>query len=480
MLRRMRTIVRLTKRFLHDRDGAVAVIVVLLLPVILGFAALTVDGSYLYWTKTQLQATADASALAGMATLPPFKTTLTDAEKTAIVSSAQTFAGRNMASSQHGTVLATADVVPGHWDANGTFGTARTFYALANLPSGAVLNAVTAVTRRAAANNNAAPLFFARLLGFTSLDVTASAVAVAAPGPDDVCILSLDPTSNAGAIEMSGTNNLDIPTCGMALHSTSSKALKLAGTNDIEAKFICVKDADGVDNSGTTTFSPGGVDPTKTLCTPPPDPLADLPEPPVANTCTPANTNYVLSGSSQTVTLSPGTYCGGITISGSSNTVTFGTGKYVLKGGGFKISGGSNTITGNDVMFFNTDDTGSSDGSGSFGDIDFSGSGSTVSFSAPATGIYAGVLFYQDHQASAGDFLFKIAGSISANLNGLIYMPDQLVEFSGNSTLGLACGPKIIAFRIKFNGNSGDFGGGDTCRSSLIPITLTPRFRLVL
>ena len=80
MLRRMRIIVRLTKRFLHDRAGAVALIVVLSITVILGFAALAVDGSYVYWMKTQLQSTADASALAGTGALPRFRASLNDTE----------------------------------------------------------------------------------------------------------------------------------------------------------------------------------------------------------------------------------------------------------------------------------------------------------------------------------------------------------------------------------------------------------------
>ncbi len=126
-------------------------------------------------------------------------------------------------------------------------------------------------------------------------------------------------------------------------------------------------------------------------------------------------------------------------------------------------------------MFFNTDQ------GGSYGNFEFSGGGTNINLSAPVTGVYAGVLFFQDHDASPGDFEFKLNGNVTAVLDGLIYMPDQLVEFSGNSTIDLPCGPKIIGYTIKFNGNNGAFGGGAAgCASSLAPIPFGSILHLVL
>ena len=167
------------KDFLRDQRGAVAIIVALLSVVLIGFAALAVDGGYLYWSRTQLQATADASALAGVQTIPDNTGTLTYQEKSEIIVVARTFAQKNMRPSEYGNVLTTADVVPGHWDADGTHGTARTFYPLTSLPAGAVIDAVKVITRRDAQNDNPVRLFFAGLLGFTEFNVGASAVAYA-------------------------------------------------------------------------------------------------------------------------------------------------------------------------------------------------------------------------------------------------------------------------------------------------------------
>ncbi|MFQ5895078.1 MAG: pilus assembly protein TadG-related protein [Nitrospinota bacterium] len=49
----------------RGRAGRAGVLLALLLPVLLGFAALTADVSYLYYARTALQATADAACLAG-------------------------------------------------------------------------------------------------------------------------------------------------------------------------------------------------------------------------------------------------------------------------------------------------------------------------------------------------------------------------------------------------------------------------------
>lgn len=51
-------------RRLNEEDGAVAVIVALLLVALVGFGAIAIDGGNLYWERRQLQNGADAAALA--------------------------------------------------------------------------------------------------------------------------------------------------------------------------------------------------------------------------------------------------------------------------------------------------------------------------------------------------------------------------------------------------------------------------------
>ena len=64
------------KGLLGDRGGAIAVWTALMMVSLLGITALALDMGYLWVLKSQLQTTADASALAGAARLtPPARTT---------------------------------------------------------------------------------------------------------------------------------------------------------------------------------------------------------------------------------------------------------------------------------------------------------------------------------------------------------------------------------------------------------------------
>jgi Flp pilus assembly protein TadG/cytoskeletal protein CcmA (bactofilin family) len=59
-------------RFLADQDGAIAIVVALLLPVLLGFAGLAVDIGHSYAVKSQIKNAADAGALSGARALAPY------------------------------------------------------------------------------------------------------------------------------------------------------------------------------------------------------------------------------------------------------------------------------------------------------------------------------------------------------------------------------------------------------------------------
>ena len=427
----------------RDQRGAVAVVVALSLVVILGVAALAVDASFLYSLRAQLQATADSAALAGASQLPD------DDETT---EAAVLYAGKNMPSATHGTVLAAADVTLGRWDDE-----TRTFDS-----AGVPVNAVQVVARRAETNDNAAELYFARVLGFHETDVNTAAVAWNGGRGDEFCILSLEP-SDAGAFTASGTTDLDLGECGIGVTSAhATQAFKLPGTVAITAGLICVDGGD--DQGGSVTLIPG-PEILETGCTPPEDPLADLPTPTVGSCDFGTDvTPYSFSGSGVPVAaLLPGVYCGGIEFSGSNLDVTFEPGIYILAGGGMKFSGGNNTYTGDGLMFYNTDSAGYT-----YGDIDFSGD-STVNFTAALTGTYQGVLFFQDPSpaSAASGVKFKVAGTVTANLDGVIYFPDHLVQYSGTVTLGNPCGPKIVSRWVDFNGTDASFGG-EGCASDKV------------
>ena len=57
-----------------------------------------------------------------------------------------------------------------------------------------------------------------------------------------------------------------------------------------------------------------------------------------------------------------------------------------------------------------------------------------MNFTAALTGPYQGVLFFMDpsNHPDALGAKFKVAGTVTANLDGVIYFPKQLVQYSGS------------------------------------------------
>jgi hypothetical protein len=166
------------------------------------------------------------------------------------------------------------------------------------------------------------------------------------------------------------------------------------------------------------------------------------------------NTNDNITNG-QTVTLSPGNYCGGITIHNGA-TVTFSPGIYNLGSGGLNISGGivSNGTSGvGGVSFVAT--TG------------ISINGGTVNLSAPTTDTYQGtadlkgILFWDTSSSNS-----TIAGNGGSTFDGALYFPQSQLTYTGTSSSGSGtsscsngatsgCGYSIIAAdSVKFSGTT--------------------------
>jgi hypothetical protein len=125
--------------------------------------SLGADYARVQLAKTELRRAADAAARAASAALP--------SGVTATQAAASTYGGYNTVDGVALTIDPNNDVEFGTWD-----GSARTFTVL----SGAArsnANSVRVTARRTAAGGNAIPLYFARVLGRSSCDVTAQAVA---------------------------------------------------------------------------------------------------------------------------------------------------------------------------------------------------------------------------------------------------------------------------------------------------------------
>ena len=409
------------RRFLRDQRGSAITMFAVVLMAAAGFAAIAIDGGYLYSLKSKLQSTADAAVLVAVSELPD-----TVAARTAAIG----MAGKNMPLGEHGAVLADADVVTGNWD-TGT----RAFTA-----GGTPLNAVRVVTRRSQVNGNAVGLFFARILGLNQVDVETAATARMTGRP--LCILALDPSA-PGAFDMdNGIVSTD--GCEVRVNSSDPVALKSQNNGELYASSICV--TGGFDGNGTVSPAP------QTGCAPTPDPLAGLAPPPVGP-CDYTNMN-VSSGS---LTLTPGVYCGGLSVTGSSTTVTLQPGTYVFKDGELKVAG-SSIFQGDGVTLYFTG-TGAVVTLTGTGDIDLSG---------PTTGPLAGVVMFQDRNAAAGQE-HRLRGNGNVSYEGTIYFPTGDVRMTGGNSITPAA-PYSSFIARRFMMGSGTFAIASDYESSNVPL----------
>ena len=160
----------------RQQRGAIAVIVALLLSVMLGFCALSIDIALGLVVRSELQNAADAAALAGAAKLFDPAAPATAPDWSGATSTAGSAIALNKSS---GITLEDATVVPGYWGVTGGSGELQTLPAV---PTTGDAPAVLVTVRRAAGENGGPlPLHFARFLGITSMPVVASAVAAVAP-----------------------------------------------------------------------------------------------------------------------------------------------------------------------------------------------------------------------------------------------------------------------------------------------------------
>jgi putative Flp pilus-assembly TadE/G-like protein len=169
------------KDLADDQRGVVAIMLTVYLPVLVGLFSLAVDMSYVLQTRDMLQIAAESAALASASNRTVIQNNLPCSSGTSSVCGiAQQYAAYNMPTAQYGNVLPAANILVGKW-ASGCSGSTCFTSTVPVGTSCATCNAVKVTTQMATANGNALPLFFAQLIGLTSVNLTASAVATASP-----------------------------------------------------------------------------------------------------------------------------------------------------------------------------------------------------------------------------------------------------------------------------------------------------------
>ena len=157
------------RKFLNDEHGGGTVMGLLWFMLLVGITGMAVDTTNGFRNRTMLQATADAAVLAAVIDLP---------DEAAALASAVASSQANMPDELYGPVLVAGDVEIGAWRvAVRDFEEGEVVVDALDPAGGLFPDSVRVTLHQTAANANAVPVNFLRIMGLQSWDVNVEAVA---------------------------------------------------------------------------------------------------------------------------------------------------------------------------------------------------------------------------------------------------------------------------------------------------------------
>ncbi len=389
----MKRILRCLWHGLKDESGDALILGAVGMVAIMAFAGLAIDVGQLRFDKRQLQAAADAAALAGALEISNCGSTadctnMQNAAKQALVENGFA-AGSITVKTQCATggsglilIINNGPCALGSTSSDPNYGNKK--YVEAE---------VTEVQN----------MSFARMIGISSETITVRSEAAAGNSP--ACLYTSTLPSQQSSTGMTLNGGTINSSCGIMDDSTSTGALVSDSGVSITSTSFSVAGGWSPNNGGTFSSTP------KTHVATVSDPLSYL-TPPEQGTLQQSG-NY---SPGSNATLSPGAYLGGINLN-SGITLTFSPGTYYM--GGSINCGGTMIGTGGVTFYFSS------------GSLTMN-SGSTAQLVAPTSGTYAGILFYQSSTDSSAMIL---DGNSTSKFEGAIYAPDaQLTLNSSGNT----------------------------------------------
>lgn len=360
-------------RFARDQRGVSAIIFAIVLPVLIGFVGIGVEMGQWFQRKRNLQAAADAGAMAGALVLSQGGSWAT------AQTAASDFAVRN------GAVA--ANVTSENPPTSATFpGTAY------SADTGAVGVRITESQTR---------LFSAI---FLTSDVTVTARAVATTGSQALgCVVALEATASE-AVHLSNQARMNLTDCGLTVNSSSSTAVHMENNTQVNADFARLTGNYDLDNSGTFGSTPVTTGQAATS-----NPYADLANPATPGSCSSGN----VSG-----TITAGNYCG-LNI-GNNTNVTMSAGTYYIKDGTFSMGANSRLYANAGVTIILTGSAYMNLSSNAY-----------IQITAPTSGTYAGIAIMQDPDGTAETH--TMSANVYIGLQGAIYFPNALLHMDSNS-----------------------------------------------
>ena len=386
------------------REGSVAIQLALSSVAILGMMALAVEITFLVYKHRQMQAAADAAAFSAAI-----------ARKAGYPSD---FAREARA------VTAAVGYV------NGVDGVSVT---VNNPPLNGNHTANTSAVEVVISQSQTLSLVTLFQTGLIS--VGASAVAVPGGG-GSACVLQLLKTNITG-VSLSNGATVNLEQCGLNANATSSSAVSVIGGATLNTRFVST--------SGRTTVSQGGnINATNGIKINQPavaDPYAAVPAPTFSG-CNYNNKSFGHSASRQYA--NPGVYCNGLKFTNDA-IVTMNPGVYIIDRGTFDV-GCAVKLTGTGVTIYLTKSTGSS-----YAKVNI-GNGANVTLTAPASGTYAGLVFFGDRKASTST-TSSFGGGATFSITGALYFPSQTVTFNNGISNPSGC-TQLVAGKIQFTGGA--------------------------
>jgi len=403
------------------RAGNVSVVVAVALIGILSVVALSLDGGLMVDKRRQVQSAADAAALAAADDLYLhwYTTRLSGGQSgldwngTAVNAAKKTAAAGGYTDGTDGCTV-TVHIPPQSGPFTGMAGHTEVI--------------ISKPQKR----------FFSRLFGSQDVTIGARAVSRGMRNSFKNAILVLDPLGKS-AFNAGGNGNVYVSGSPIQVNSTDPAAMIANGGGSSGA---VVSDAFNVGGSPGWTATGGAsfVGPINSSSPPIPDPYANVP-PPDPSTMKVQSSKKLQNSGANTITLNPGVYIGGISLAGKVNVV-LNPGIYYMQGGGFS-STSSGTLSGDGVLIYNAPQSTSDK-------ISIQGQG-TVNLTAPTTGPYQGMLFWQDRTSTVP---MEIAGNGASSMIGLFYAASANLKVTGNGGQAVV-GSQYISYDLTLGGNGG-------------------------
>lgn len=385
---------RLATRFVREDSGAYAMITALALPMLVGAAAFGTEEGTLLYKQREMQHAADSSAASAAAAYTAGSTDVTT-HADAVAASYGFTTGTNT------TVTVSQPPTSG--------------------PNKGNTQAIEVIIRQSQ------PRLFSSLWGSARVSITARAVAL--PQVEG-CVLALDGTAT-GSLAAQGSVNIGLVKCAAYDDSNASQAVSIGGSATMSAQFAGI--VGGI--SGTIATVQGTVTGYHTIS----DPYAKV-VPPSFSGC-----DYTNYSTHSIAVLSPGVYCGGMSL-GAGAVVTLSPGTYYLDRGSLTMAG-SSSLSGLGVTLVFTSSTGSN-----YAYAKLTG-GAVVNLVAPTSGTMSGIAMYGDHNMPVGTS-FSFTGGNNQAIGGAIDLPKAAVTWTGNASTQQPC-TQLIADTIQFTGASG-------------------------